>query len=359
VLLRVSSEECETTARIADQVPESVRAVRVRLRPIPTLTVRFIDTATGAPVRGVTLLDTDGVTPLTSDEAGEVRVRRARPVILPARHPQYQTAGISPLSSEGDVLEVPLYPKRTLRVSCTLDGEPCPGHTDIRAMFFRGDHQRDTEAPPSGHGLVLTQCTWEGPGSWVCERGVLQSVSVLIEEPPLDFTVPPGVDEFALSIPRNAVDVCVDFEPPGAACVLEFGDGAVPIVSATPFSLSADDLPQPGRIVCPEAHVWANLVVKEGPGCAVAGPWEELAGICVRPEGGPPVEDQLGSPCVLLDAALVTGDGGIAQSSSVDLSACPAWYPPGDYMLACGDEMAVPVRLVAGEVLEVAPPAGP
>jgi hypothetical protein len=186
-----------------------------------------------------------------------------------------------------------------------------------------------------------------------------QSVSVIVEQPAQRFNVPLGVAEYTVELYRTAVDGCVRYDAPGADCVLEVGEVVLPVVPMTPFTLPTDDLPQPGRIVCPEAHVWANLVVKEGPGCAVAGPWEELAGICVRPEGGPPVEDQLGSPCVLLDAALVTGDGGIAQSSSVDLSACPAWYPPGDYMLACGDEMAVPVRLVAGEVLEVAPPAGP
>ena len=201
------------------------------------------------------------------------------------------------------------------------------------------------------------ECIWDSPGTWRCERGRDFGVVIDIDGRIAEFSAPSGVDRLNVNMSANRSRACLRGDWPSGDCVLELRETMHPVRMATELiPLPEGDAPVQGRVVCPEAVTWAEVVLDRGGACTTPGPWSELAGICARQKPGPAVEDVVGSGCMLLDASVVTGQSSTyANSSSVMLETCPSWFPPGDYFVACGEDIAQPITLVEGEVLEWAP----
>jgi hypothetical protein len=363
VVVELESPTCRQVHVLPEPDGTPLRAVRLPFQPLPQVTVRFVDHQSGAPIRGVTIEDIDGWTVHVSDKRGAVQVtqlpeKKAVKLILEAHHPAYQSTGVSPHNAKGGEAEVHMLRRQTLRVACTVDGAPCPGHTRLFASFDAGPPV-DRSTFPVGGGITQGECTWDSPGRWRCERGRDFRVTVALDGRTAEFTAPEGAEQLDVALHTSVAQACVQASWPSADCVLELAHTVHPILEATAqVPLPPGEGPVPARVVCQTAATWAEVQLDRGGACTSPGPWAKMAGICARSTPGPAVEYLGGGGCMILDAASAMGEASpYASSSPPDLARCPSWFPPGDYFVACGEGIAQPVTLVAGEVLEWRPPA--
>jgi hypothetical protein len=362
-VVELETPTCRQVREIPDPDGAPLRTLRLRMEPVERVTVRFVDSETGAPIQGVTMEDVDGWTVLVSNEVGEVSVikqprRRFMTFVLEAHHPDYQSTSVYPPVILDDRGLVSMQRREELYVVCEADHRPCPGHTQLFASFNSGP-PTDPSEDVVGGGYVHGECIWDAPGTWRCERGRDFGVVINIDGRIAEFSAPDGADRLNVDMSANRSRACLRGDWPSGDCVLELRETAHPVRMSTELiPLPEGEGPVRGRVVCPEAVTWAEVVLDRGGACTTPGPWSELAGICARQKPGPAVEDVVGSGCMLLDAGAVTGDPSpYAHSSQIVLQACPSWFPPGDYFVACGENVAQPVTLVEGEVLEWVPPA--
>jgi hypothetical protein len=363
--VELKTSNCRQIRTVSDPEGAPLRALRLKLEALERIELRFVDSETGAPIPGVSIEDTDYWTMHVSNKNGSVRIikqprEKSTTAVLSAHHPDYQSTGVYPPRMENDPELVPMQRRQELRVDCVVDGAPCPGRTIIVPRFFTGPppEQPDYKYGEGGE-VVQGACTWDSPGTWRCERGRDSSVFVNIDGRGEEFSAPDGAPELAVHISTKAPRACIRATWPSGDCMLELAGAVAPVRRPTEFvPLPEGEGPVAGRVVCQEAVTWAELQLDRGGACTSPGPWAELAGICARSPPGPAVEDQAVGACMILDAASAMGlEGGISSSSPPVLERCPSWFPPGDYFVACGEGIAQPVTLVAGEVLEWRPPA--
>jgi hypothetical protein len=359
----LESASCRVVQPLHDPEGAPLRAVRLKLDPLSRVKLRFVDAETGAPIPGVTMVDSDYWTTLVSDANGLLDViqqsrRKFMTAVLAAHHPDYQSTSVYPPALKGEFGVVEMQRREELRVVCEANGAPCPGHTQLFASFDSGP-PTDPSEDPVGGGYVQGECTWDAPGRWRCERGRTFKVTLDLDGHVLDVHAPDGADTLTVDMSPSIKRGCLRGSWPSGDCRLELADAVVPVTHATELiPLPGGEGPVAGRVVCPEAVTWAEVILDRGGACAEPGPWAELAGICARPSPGPAVEDLVGGGCMLLDAASVMGaPPTYAASTPPLLETCPSWFPPGDYFIACGEGVAQPVTLVEGEVLEWALPA--
>jgi hypothetical protein len=359
----VETARCRQVHALPSPDGAPLRAVRLRLEPLDRVTLRFVDLESGAPIAGVTLKDADRWTVLVSDENGSLEVIQqsedafAR-ALLQAHHPDYETTAVYPPSIDGAVGLLPMQRRAELQVECAVDGAPCPGHARLLPTFSSGPPHDPSVYVPGG-GIVSGACAWASPGVWRCERGRDFSLTVDLDGRVAKFSAPDGADTLQVDLSLKGDRGCLRGDWPSGDCVLQLAEAEHPLRQPTErVPLPDGEGPAPGRVVCAEAVTWAAVQLDRGGACTEPGPWAELAGICARPAPGPAVEDRVGGGCMLLKAAAGTGEAaGFAASSPMFLERCPSWFPPGEYLVACGEGSPQPVTLVEGEVLEWAPPA--
>jgi hypothetical protein len=360
--IELASAQCRVVHELHDPEGAPLRTVRLKLEPVHRVKLRFVDAETKEPIAGVTMEDADSWTVLVSDGNGILdAIQQSRlkfmTAVLEAHHPDYQSTSVYPPALKGELGVVEMQRRAELTVVCEVSGAPCPGHTQLFVSFDAGAPIEPSEDPLGG-GFVHGECIWDAPGRWRCERGRNFKVTVELDGRVLDFHAPDGAETLTVDMSPSRARGCLRGTWPSGDCRLELADAVIPVSRATEMiPMPEGEGPVAGRVVCPEAVTWAEVRLDRGGACAEPGPWAELAGICARPSPGPAVEDLVGGGCMLLDAASVMGTPSTyAASTPPLLETCPSWFPPGDYFVACGEGIAQPVTLVAGEVLEWAPP---
>lgn len=352
-ILEVRGAQCVARAVVTD-TGGVYQKVHVVLKPRDAVRLRFLDAESSLPVAGVRVEDPDLILVRESDRSGVVEVGRRGSANLEARHAEYQTTGIALDRLVEDEADVYLLSRRWGQVICSKAGSPCPGRTLVCTSFLSGESEGEEAeaAGPTSH-WAMGDCEWVGVGRWRCERGRLWSLRVILDGQTTDLQVPDGAESVFVELEEPEGNVCVDFEPPGGDCYLEGKIGRYLITPQSKVPVPEGAMEASYRVVCQDAQVWATVDLDRRGECFRLGPWQELGGICVNPSGTKGTEQRPDSTCMLVAGIGMQGGAEPTAVAASQVDQCPTWVPAGEYLLACDQDIAQPVQIVAGEVLEV------